>query len=231
MLKFGLDLLSYIMQPQDNRYSDYIAEQIKKGTTTCALTCTDGVVLAADTRASAGFFIADRHVMKIQKVDRHLGMTIAGGVADAQNLVDVMRYNANIYRISNREVMPVNSAARLCSNVLFNQRYFPYYVQIILAGYDNKSGGQIYNIDLFGSMTSEKYISTGSGSPVAYGYLESEYKEGSSVNEAYKIAIQAIAAAIRRNAGTGDNINAVIIDKDGYRELSKEVKEAVGVVY
>lgn len=219
------------MQPQDSRYPDYIAEQIKKGTTTCALTCTDGVVLAADTRASAGFFIADRSVMKIQKVDRHLGMTIAGGVADAQNLVDVMRYNANIYRISNREVMPVNSAARLCSNVLFNQRYFPYYVQIILAGYDNKAGGQIYNIDLFGSMTSEKYISTGSGSPVAYGYLESEYKEASSVNEAYKIAIQAIAAAIRRNAGTGDNINAVIIDKDGYRELSKEVKEAVGVVY
>ena len=219
------------MQPQDSRYSDYIVEQIKKGTTTCALTCTDGVVLAADTRASAGFFIADRHVMKIQKVDRHLGMTIAGGVADAQNLVDVMRYNANIYRISNREIMPVNSAARLCSNVLFNQRYFPYYVQIILAGYDNKSGGQIYNIDLFGSMTSEKYISTGSGSPVAYGYLESEYKEGSSVNEAYKVAIQAVAAAIRRNAGTGDNINAVIIDKDGYRELSKEVKEAVGAVY
>jgi proteasome beta subunit len=195
------------------------------------LTCTDGVVLAADTRASAGFFIADRHVMKIQKVDKHLGMTIAGGVADAQNLVDVMRYNANIYRITNREVMPVNSAARLCSNVLFNQRYFPYYVQIILAGYDNKAGGQIYNIDLFGSMTSEKYISTGSGSPVAYGYLESEYKEASSVNESYKIAIQAIAAAIRRNAGTGDNINVVIIDKDGYRELSKEVKEAVGAVY
>ena len=219
------------MQPQDSKYPDYIAEQIKKGTTTCALTCTDGVVLAADTRASAGFFIADRHVMKIQKVDRHLGMTIAGGVADAQNLVDVMRYNANIYRISNREIMPVNSAARLCSNVLFNQRYFPYYVQIILAGYDNKSGGQIYNIDLFGSMTSEKYISTGSGSPVAYGYLESEYKEGSSVNEAYKIAIQAVAAAIRRNSGTGDNINAVIIGKDGYRELSKEVKEAVGAVY
>src|ERR687892_1174458 len=219
------------MDLQNSGYSKYVLEHIKKGTTTCALTCSDGVVLAADTRASAGFFIADRNVMKIQKVDRHLGMTIAGGVADAQNLVDVMRYNANIYRITNREVMPVNSAARLCSNVLFNQRYFPYYVQIILAGYDNKDGGQIYNIDLFGSITSEKYISTGSGSPVAYGYLESEYKEGSSVNEAYKIAIQAIAAAIRRNSGTGDNINAVIIDKDGYRELSNEVKEAVPVVY
>jgi proteasome beta subunit len=218
------------MHREDNRYIDYVAEQIKKGTTTCALTCKDGVVLAADSRASAGLFIADRHVMKIQKVDRHLGMTMAGGVADAQNVVDIMRYNANIYRLSNKELMPVKSAARLCSNVLFNQRYFPYYVQIIVAGYDDKEGGQIYNIDLFGSMTSEKFISTGSGSPVAYGYLESEFKEGLGVNDAYKVAIRAIAAAIRRNAGTGDGINVVIIAKDGYRELSKEVKESVSAV-
>jgi proteasome beta subunit len=220
----------YSHQQDSNNHFEHIADQIKKGTTTCALTCNDGIVLAADTRASAGFFIADRHVMKIQKVDRHMGMTIAGGVADAQNLVDIMRYNANIYRLTNRELMPIKSAARLCSNVLFNQRYYPYYVQIILAGFDNV-GGQIYNIDLFGSITTEKFISTGSGSPVAYGYLESEFKENLSVNEAYKIAIQAIAAAIRRNAGTGDNINAVIIDKEGYHELSREKKESVGAVY
>ncbi len=217
--------------PHDNRYPEYIADQIKKGTTTCALTCSDGVVLAADTRASAGFFIADMHVMKIQRVDNHLGMTIAGGVADAQNLVDIMRYNANIYRLQNKEPMPVRSAARLCSNVLFNQRFFPYYVQIIMAGFTESEGGLIYNIDLFGSITTEKFISTGSGSPVAYGYLESEYREGMSVNDAYKVAMHAVAAAIRRNAGTGDNINVVIIDKAGYRDLSKEEKAAVKVVF
>ncbi|MBA3749498.1 MAG: proteasome subunit beta [Nitrosopumilus sp.] len=220
------------MQINDNRYPQYILDQIKKGTTTCAITCTDGVVLAADTRASAGLFIADRHVMKIQNVDDHLGMTIAGGVADAQNLVDTMRYNANIYRLSKKELIPVSSAARLCSNILFNQRYFPYYVQIIMAGYDHREEeGKIYNIDLFGSMTTEKFISTGSGSPVAYGYLESENKDGISVNEAYKIAIQSIAAAIRRNAGTGDSINAVIIDKNGYRELTKEEKDSAGAKF
>ncbi len=220
------------MQINDNRYPQYILDQIKKGTTTCAITCTDGVVLAADTRASAGLFIADRHVMKIQKVDDHLGMTIAGGVADAQNLVDTMRYNSNIYRLSRKELIPVSSAARLCSNILFNQRYFPYYVQIIMAGFDHREKeGKIYNIDLFGSMTTEKFISTGSGSPVAYGYLESEYKDGIGVNEAYKIAIQSIAAAIRRNAGTGDSINAVIIDKNGYRDLTKEEKDSVGAKF
>lgn len=220
------------MQINDNRYPQYILDQIKKGTTTCAITCTDGIVLAADTRASAGLFIADRNVMKIQKVDDHLGMTIAGGVADAQNLVDTMRYNANIYRFSRKEPIPVSSAARLCSNILFNQRYFPFYVQIIMAGFDyREKEGKIYNIDLFGSMTTEKFISTGSGSPVAYGYLESEYKDRIGVNEAYKLAIQSIAAAIRRNAGTGDSINAVIIDQNGYRELTKEEKDSVGAKF
>src|SRR5213592_3173811 len=175
---FQPDNKNQMFQPDNKNYEEYVLNHIKKGTTTCALTCKDGVVLAADTRASAGFFIGDRNVMKIQKVDEHLGMTIAGGVADAQNLVDVLGYNANLYRLS----------------------------------------------------TSEKFISTGSGSPVAYGYLESEYKNDLSVNEAYKVAIQAIAAAIRRNSGTGDNINAVIIDKDRYRELSKEVKDAVEIV-
>jgi proteasome beta subunit len=54
------------MRSQDSRYEEYITEHIRKGTTTCALMCKHGVVLAADTRASAGLFIADRHVMKIQ---------------------------------------------------------------------------------------------------------------------------------------------------------------------
>ncbi len=218
------------MHIRDDRYPEIILDQIKKGTTTCAITCNDGVVLAADTRASAGLFIADRHVMKIQKVDNHLGMTIAGGVADAQNLVDTMRYNSNIYRLNRKEPIPVGSAARLCSNILFNQRYFPYYVQIIMAGFDyREQKGMIYNTDLFGSITTEKFISTGSGSPVAYGYLEAGFKENMSVDEAYKVALQAIAAAIRRNAGTGDGINVVIIDKNGYNELSKEVKDKVAI--
>ena len=81
ILKFSIVSGYTNMLPSDhnnNKYDEFIRDNIKKGTTTCALTCNDGVVLAADTRASAGFFIADRHVMKIQKVDKHIGMTIAG---------------------------------------------------------------------------------------------------------------------------------------------------------
>lgn len=34
-------------------------------------------------------------------------------------IADIMRYNANIYRLTNMEPIPVKSAARLCSNVSF----------------------------------------------------------------------------------------------------------------
>ena len=153
-------------------------------------------------------------------------MTIAGSVADAQNLVDILRYHANIYRLESRLPMPIKSCARLASNIFFSQRYAPYIAEILVGGHDSE-GPSMYNVDLFGSLNKEKFVSTGSGSPVAYGILESEFREGMSVDEASRVAARAIAAAIKRNAGTGDGVDVAIIDKKGYREMSKEEKAAI----
>ena len=94
--------------------SNNVEEKILHGTTTVGIKATDGVVLCADMRASAGYFIANNNTMKIQKIEQHVGLTLAGGVADAQNIVDVLRYHANLHRIQNQEPIPVNSLARLC---------------------------------------------------------------------------------------------------------------------
>ena len=207
--------------------SDYVNHNKLHGTTTVGLECSDGVVLATDTRATAGFlYIAHRHVKKLAKLDEHIAMTIAGSVADAQNIVDILRYHANIYKLESRMPMPVKSCARLASNIFFSQRYAPYIVEILVGGHDSE-GPAMYNVDLFGSLNKEKFVSTGSGSPVAYGILESEFREGMSVDEASKVAARAIAAAIRRNAGTGDGVDVAIIDKKGYREMSKEEKAVI----
>lgn len=191
------------------------------------LLCSDGAVLATDTRAVAGtFFIAHKNVKKIQKIDDHIAMTIAGGVADAQNVVDTLRYYSNIYKLEHGTRIPIKSAARLAANVFFSARLFPYIADVIVAGYD-ESGATVYNIDLFGSLTEEKYFSTGSGSPVAYGILETEYKEGIPVDQGVKIAMRAVAAAIKRNTGTGDSIDVAVITRDGFRELTLEEKSKV----
>ena len=199
---------------------------INHGTTTVGIVYTDGVVLAADTRAIAGgYYIAHKAVKKIQKIADHLGVTIAGGVADAQTVVDTLRYYSNIFKLENEKPIPVKSTAQLASNIFFSARFYPYMADVIVGGVDD-DGGAIYNIDLFGSLTKDNFHSTGSGSPVAFGILESECKDNLTVDEAISISTKAINAAILRNAGTGDGFDIVIITKDRYRELSKEEKDA-----
>ena len=199
---------------------------INHGTTTVGIVYTDGVVLAADTRAIAGgYYIAHKAVKKIQKISDHLGVTIAGGVADAQTVVDTLRYYANIFKLEKEKPIPVKSTAQLASNIFFSARFYPYMADVIVGGVDD-DGGAIYNIDLFGSLTKDNFHSTGSGSPVAFGILESECKDNLTVDEAISISTKAINAAILRNAGTGDGFDIVIITKDRYRELSKEEKDA-----
>ncbi|TLX94217.1 MAG: archaeal proteasome endopeptidase complex subunit beta [Thaumarchaeota archaeon] len=206
--------------------SDYIEQHTLHGTTTVGITCTDGVVLCADMRASAGYFIANNNTMKIQKIDNHAGMTMAGGVADAQNITDVLRYHSNIYRLEKQEYLPVQSIARLASLIFFQNRYYGLIADILVGGYDKK-GPSLYNIDPFGSLDKKKYVTTGSGSPVAYGLLESEYRDGLTVEEGKIIALRAVKAAITRNIGTGDGINIATIDKQGFRLLTKEQKKAI----
>jgi proteasome beta subunit len=194
------------------------------GTTTVGLVCTDGIVLSTDTRVTAGFlYIAHRRGKKMYEIDRHVGVTIAGTVADAQNVVDTLRYYANMYRIEQQTPMPIHSVARLAANVFFSQRLFPFIADVLVGGVD-REGPNLYSIDFFGSLTKEKMVSTGSGSPVAYGILESEFKNNKPVREVIPIAVKAVVAAMKRNAGTGDSFDVVTITKDGYRELSLEEK-------
>ena len=206
--------------------SNNVQEKILHGTTTVGIKAKDGVVLCADMRASAGYFIANNNTMKIQKIDAHAGMTMAGGVADAQNITDVLRYHANIHRIQNQEPISIKSLTRLTSLIFHQNRGYPFMADILVGGFDNY-GPALFNIDMFGSVEEKSYVTTGSGSPVAYGLLEEEYKEDVTVEEAKTIALRAVKAAITRNIGTGDGINVAIIDKNGFRLLNNEQKKAI----
>ncbi len=206
--------------------SNNVEEKILHGTTTVGIKATDGVVLCADMRASAGYFIANNNTMKIQQIDDHAGMTMAGGVADAQNITDILRYHANLHRVQKNEPISIKSLVRLSSLIFHQNRGYPFMADILVGGYD-KNGPALYNIDMFGSVEEKTYVTTGSGSPVAYGLLEEEYRDDLNVQDAKLLALRAVKAAITRNIGTGDGINVSIIDKDGFRLLTKEQKKAI----
>lgn len=201
--------------------SNNVQEKILHGTTTVGIRASDGVVLCADMRASAGYFIANNNTMKIQKLDLHAGLTLAGGVADAQNITDVLRYHANLHRIQRQEPMPIKSLTRLTSLIFHQNRGYPFIADILVGGYD-LDGPALFNIDMFGSVEAKPYVTTGSGSPVAYGVLEDKYRDDLDMAGAKKIALEAVKAAIIRNIGTGDGINIATIDANGFSLLTAE---------
>ena len=192
-----------------------------KGTTTIGAVCKDGVILASDTRVTMGFYVAHKFGKKVYKIDDHIGMTIAGTVADAQRVIDIITANVQLYRINLNRPMPVSSAARLTANLLFSARGLQ--AQVLIGGVD-ETGPHVFSLDPFGSLTEEKSVSTGSGSPIAYGVLEDKYREDMSIEELLPIIVKAVNAAMKRDVASGNNYNIIIIDKEGYRELAEAEK-------
>ncbi len=206
--------------------NDVINRLTLKGTTTIGVVCQDGVILASDTRVTMGFYVAHKHGKKVYKIDDHLAMTIAGSVADAQRAVDILAINARLYKINMGRPLPVKSAARLLSNLLFSARYVPLVAQVLIGGIDD-TGSHVFSIDPFGSLTEEKCVSTGSGSPVAYGVLEDKYRENASVKEILPVVVKAVNASMKRDAASGDSFNVAVIDQKGYRDLNEKEKKQI----
>jgi proteasome beta subunit len=145
-------------------------------------------------------------------------MTIAGASGDAQVLARYLRAEFKLFEIEHRRKITVKGAAILVSNILQSSKYFPYLVQLIIGGVDN-SGPHIFDLDAIGGIEEDKrFISTGSGSPIALGVLEDQYKDKMSIEEAKELAIRAIKAAVERDIGSGGRaIDVAIISKDGIR--------------
>ncbi|KAF5089229.1 archaeal proteasome endopeptidase complex subunit beta [Methanobacterium aggregans] len=197
------------------------------GTTTVGLTCKDGVVFATERRATMGNLVAHKVAEKIFRIDDHIGATIAGSVSHAQVLMKYISAEVALYRLRNGARISVDSAATLTSNILHSN---PLYVQTLLGGVDAK-GPAIYSLDPAGGVVKDMVISTGSGSPFAYGVLEDRYSEDLYVEEGVDVAVRAIKSAIERDTYSGNGmLVATITEEEGFKmlppeEVEKKIKE------
>jgi len=198
---------------------------VKSGTTTVGIVCKDGVVLAAERKATMGYLVASKEDTKITKIMPHIAITQAGMVGDIQALTRYITAEANLFELRNKKRITVAAAANLLANILYGGRwsFFPYMVQLIMAGYDDK-GPSLFILHPDGSQLEEKkFFSTGSGSPIAFGVLEALFKEGISMDEGKKIAAKAIKAAVERDIASGGiGIDVAVIDSKGFKLLKKQ---------
>jgi proteasome beta subunit len=201
--------------------------EVFKGTTTVGVLCDGGVVLASESRATMGHFIASSTAKKIYQIDDLTGLTTAGVVGDAQSLVRMVQVEARLHKMQRGEPLSVKAITTLMSNVLAARRYYPLMVQLIVGGVD-RYGPKLYSLDAVGGQIEErKIVSTGSGSPIAYGVLEALYQPGISVEDGTVLAAKAIRNAMKRDSASGDKIEIVRITPDKYEEVGELLLEEI----
>ena len=202
------------------------SDDVKKtGTTTLGMVCKEGVVIATEQRATMGTLIAHKTTKKLYKIDNHLALATAGLVGDLQALARYLSAESNLYRLKRDSPIPVKSAATLMGNIMNQRKFAPYYVQLILGGFDS-DGGHVYSLDAAGGSIPDRYTSAGSGSPYVFGVLEDHYIDGMSREEGIDLAIRAISAAISRDSASGGMISVAYISKDGFELIpGAEIKQ------
>ncbi|WP_456396400.1 archaeal proteasome endopeptidase complex subunit beta [Thermococcus sp.] len=189
----------------------------KTGTTTVGIKVKDGVVLAADTQASLDHMVETLNIKKILPITDRIAITTAGSVGDVQMLARLLEAEARYYQFSWGKSLTTKAMANLLSNILNENKWFPYLVQIIIGGYVDEP--TLANLDPLGGLVFDKYTATGSGSPFAIAILEDGYRDDMDIEEARELAVRAVRTAGKRDVYTGDRkIQVMTITKEGMKE-------------
>lgn len=186
-----------------------MAFQFMPGATAIGITCSDGIVLAAEKRVSYGNFVVNKNTKKVFPITHNVAAACAGMVADMQILVRQVTALSRIRKLEIRRDVATNSIAKLMSVIMFERRYFPLLTQVVVGGTDPSP--QIYTLDPLGSLLPDDYAAVGTGAEMALGVLDSEYKKDISIEVAKNLAIKAIKSSIQRDSASGDGIDLVII--------------------
>ena len=209
-------------------------EQLKTGTTTLGIMCKDGIVLAADRRATAGYLVAAKKVEKVLKITDDIAVTIAGTVSDIQLVVKLIKAELKLKELKTGKINTVKEASNLLSGIVYhNIRKFsliPGISHFIIGGVD-KLGFHMYDLSPDGSiMEVDDYVSSGSGSTFVYGVLEGDYKEEINVKEGIDLALKGINASIKRDIASGNGIIIYTITEKGVKKvLEKEIDANIEV--
>lgn len=204
-------------------------EQLKTGTTTVGIVCKDGVVLAADKRATAGNMIVDKRADKVHILSEDMAVTIAGTVSDAQLIIKLIKAELKLKEVRTGKHPTVKETANLLGGLLYSNirqmSMLPGIAHFLLAG---KDGSGVYLYDLFpdGSVTKIKdFISSGSGSVFAYGVLETNHKPDMTVADGIKLAVKCVNTALQRDSASGNGIDVIVVnEKEVKKVLQKEME-------
>ncbi|KAJ3173498.1 Proteasome subunit beta type-8 [Geranomyces variabilis] len=205
-----------------HQMSDAAENRIKmaKGTTTLAFKFKDGIIVAVDSRATGGTYIASQSVKKIIEINPYLLGTMAGGAADCSYWERELGRRCRVYELRNKERISVAAASKLLSNMVYAYKGMGLSMGTMVTGWD-KTGPALFYVDSDGQRLKGDLFSVGSGSTFAYGVLDSGYHYNLSIEEAIDLGRRSIYHATFRDAASGGSVLIYHVRQDGWQVISR----------
>jgi len=202
---------------------EYARESVKRGTTTAGLKYRNGVVLVVDKRIASRLIIPES-IEKVFKIDENIGFATSGLVADARQLVDRARVEAQINRITYSDAIPVTILAKkICD---FKQSFTqyggtrPFGTALLIGGVDSE-GTHLFETDPSGAYQSYQAGAIGSGRSDVIEFFESNWKKNLTLNAAIKLGLEALKQSMESDLNVAA-IEIAVINSDGYMTLSRD---------
>ncbi|KAG0248849.1 Proteasome subunit beta type-5 [Mortierella polycephala] len=189
--------------------------RIQHGTTTLAFKFQGGIVVAVDSRASGGSYIASQTVKKVIEINPYLLGTMAGGAADCQYWERELGRRCRLYELRNKERISVAAASKILSNMVYEYKGMGLSMGTMITGWD-KTGPQLFYVDSDGTRMRGERFSVGSGSTFAYGVLDTGYDYNMSIPDALELGRRAIYHATHRDAYSGGSVNVFHVKETGW---------------
>ena len=210
---------------------EYAREAVKKGSTTIGVKYKGGVALIVDRR-SANKLIEPKSTEKIHQIDDYIGCATSGLVADARVLVDSARNDAQSHKINYGENISVEMLVKKTCDRKQNYTQYggarPYGTALLVAGTDDL-GVHLFETDPSGALIAYKATCIGIGRNAAIEVLEKDYKDGMDFDEAMKVGLKALQAAIEEPPKAETVEIGVAEEGKKFRRLpEKEIADLIG---
>jgi proteasome alpha subunit len=219
-----------IFSPDGRLYQvEYAREAVKRGTASIGIRTADGVVLAADKRSRSPL-MEPTSVEKIHKADDHVGIASAGHVADARQLIDYARRQAQVNRLRYGEAIGIETLTKEVTDYI--QQYTqvggarPFGVALLIGGVENGEP-RLYETDPSGTPYEWKAVAIGADRRDLQDYLEEHYTEGADLDGGIGLALQALASTDDEGlAPEGVGVGTVDVETGEFHHLEDEEVES-----
>jgi len=206
---------------------------LKSGTSIVGIVCKDGVVMAADRKATAGNLVMSKNTKKVVPINEYLVVSGTGMASDIDMLQKIIAAELKLKQLKSKIRPTIKEAANLIGMITFrNIRQFstiPSIAGTLVAGFNEDGSCELYTIEPAGTvMKVEDYDANfSSGMPFILGLLERQYKADMSIKDGVNLAAECIKSSTERDIGSGFGIDVFTITKEGIKQVVNQKIEAV----